>query len=146
MATKVLQSYFYWQTLFRDSREFVRNCDKCQRAKNLPRNHEMRQQKILEIELFDVWGIDFMGPFPPTYSNTYILVAVDYVSKWVKTMALPTNDTKVVMSFLQRHIFSRFGIPMTLFSDRGSHFCNRQLDSLLQRYGVRHMVATPYHP
>ena len=73
-------------------------------------------------------------------------MAVDYVSKWVEAVALATNDAKVVMSFLQRYIFSQFGVPTTLISDGGSHFCNRQLDSLLQRYGVCHKVATPYHP
>ena len=144
-ATKVLQSGFYWPTLFRDSRAFVKHCDRCAKATNLPANHKMPQQGILEVELFDVWGIDFMGPFPPSHSNNYILVAVDYVSKWVEAVALPTNDAKVVISFLQRYIFSRFGVPRTLISDGGSHFCNRQLDSLLQRYGVRHKVATPYH-
>ncbi|XP_020987647.1 uncharacterized protein LOC110275750 [Arachis duranensis] len=87
-----------------------------------------------------------MGPFPPLHSNNHILVAVDYVSKWVEAVALPTNDAKVVISFLKRYIFSQFGVLRTLISDGGSHFCNRQLDSLLQRYGVRHKVATPYHP
>ena len=65
-ATKVLQSGFYWPTLFKDSREFVRNCDSCQRTGNLPYGHSMPQQRILEIELFDVWGIDFKGLFPPS--------------------------------------------------------------------------------
>ena len=77
----------------------------------------MPQQGILEIELFDVWGIDFMGPFPPSYSNTFILVTVDYVSKWVEAIATPTNDTKTVMKFLQKNIFSRFGVPRILISD-----------------------------
>ncbi|XP_072071870.1 uncharacterized protein [Arachis hypogaea] len=94
-ATKVLQSGFYWPTLFKDSQKFVRNCDSCQRAGNLPHNHEMPQQGILEIEVFAVWGIDFMGPFSPSFSNTYILVAVDYVSKWIEAIASPTNDTRV---------------------------------------------------
>ena len=71
-ATKVLQSGFYWPTLFRDSREFVKHCDRCAKATNLPANHEMPQQGILEVELFDVWGIDFMGPFPPlTFKQLY---------------------------------------------------------------------------
>ena len=61
-------------------------------------------------EIFDVWGLDFMGPFPNSKGNTYILVAVDYVSKWVEAQALPTNDTRVVIKFLKR-LFSRFGIP-----------------------------------
>ena len=96
--------------------------------------------------MFDVWGIDFMGPFPPSYSNTYILVAVDYVSKWVEAIATPTNDTKTVLKFLQKHIFSRFGVPRALISDGGTHFCNKQLYSAMVRYGIRHKVATPYHP
>ncbi|KAL1299995.1 hypothetical protein AAHE18_18G148100 [Arachis hypogaea] len=145
-ATKVLQCGFYWPTLYKDSREFVRNCDSCQRDGNLPHGYAMPQQGILEIELFDVWGIDFMGPFPPSYSNTYILVAVDYVSKWVEAIATPTNDTKTVLKFLQKHIFSRFGVPRVLISDGGTHFCNKQLYSAMVRYGIRHKVATPYHP
>ncbi|XP_057745029.1 uncharacterized protein LOC130962889 [Arachis stenosperma] len=103
----------------------------------------MPQQGILKIELFDIWGIDFMGPFPPSYSNTYILVAVDYVSKWVEAIASPTNDTRVVIKFFQKNISNRFDVPQTLISDRGTHFCNRQLDSVLSRYEVRYKVATP---
>lgn len=106
----------------------------------------MPQQFILELELFDVWGIDFMGPFPTSYSNNYVLVAVDYVSKWVEAIATPTNDNKVVLNFLRKNIFSRFGVPRALISDGGSHFCNRPLETLLLRYGVKHKVATPYHP
>ena len=61
---------------------------------------------ILEIELFDVWGIYFLGPFPSSYGNKYILVAMDYVSKWVEAEAYPTNDAKVVMRFLHKHMFT----------------------------------------
>jgi hypothetical protein len=96
--------------------------------------------------MFDVWGIDFMGPFPNSFNNQYILVAVDYVSKWVEAMASPTNDAKVVVKFLKHNILTRFGTPRTIISDGGTHFCNRQFDSLLQKYGVTHKVATPYHP
>ena len=60
----------------------------------------MHLNNILEVELFDVWGIDFMGPFTPSYGNLYILVVVDYVSKWVEAAAFPTNDSKVVIKFL----------------------------------------------
>ncbi|XP_015955140.1 uncharacterized protein LOC107479526 [Arachis duranensis] len=106
----------------------------------------MPQQFILELDLFDVWGIDFMGPFPTSYSNKYILVAMEYVSKWVEAIATPTNDNGVVMSFLKRNIFNRFGVSRALISDGGSHVCNRSLEALLLRYGVKHKVATPYHP
>jgi len=106
----------------------------------------MPQQGILEVELFDVWGIDFMGPFSPSYNNLYILVAVDYVSKWVEAIANPTNDLKVVIRFLKKNIFTRFGMPRALLSDNGTHFCNKPLESVLKKYGVFYKVATPYHP
>ncbi|KAL5544978.1 hypothetical protein UlMin_008762 [Ulmus minor] len=86
---------------------------------------KMPLTNILVIELFDVWGIDFMGPFPPSFSNKFILVAVDYVSKWVEAVALPTNDSRVVIRFLKKNIFARFGTPRAIISDGRSHFCNK---------------------
>ena len=77
---------------------------------------------ILEIELFDAWGIDFMGPFPNSFGNQYILVAVDYVSKWVEAIPSKTNDNKVVIKFLKENIFSRFGTSRATMSDNDSHF------------------------
>ena len=145
-ASKVLQARFFWPTLFKDAHQFVKNCDKCQRVGNISKRHEMPLQSILEIEIFDVWGIDFMGPFPPSYGNLYILLAVDYVSKWVEACALPTNDAKVVVRFLQKNILTRFGTPRAIISDEGSHFCNRQFSALLEKYGVKHRIATTYHP
>ena len=77
------------------------------------------------IELFDVWGIDFMGPFVSSHGMKYILVAVDYVSKWVEAIALANNEGKSVTAFLKKNIFPRFGTPRAIISDGGSHFCNR---------------------
>ena len=94
---------FYWPTMFKDTRQFVMTCDRCQRSENISNRDEMPQQGILEVELFNVWGIDFMGPFLPSYNNLYILVAVDYVSK-VEAIATPTNDSKVVIRFLKKNI------------------------------------------
>ena len=101
---------------------------------------------ILIIELFDVWGIDFMGPFPPSFGYLYILVAVDYVSKWIEAIPCRTNDAKVVKKFLKEHILSRFGTPRAIISDGGTHFCNRVIEALFKTYGITHKVATPYHP
>ena len=86
-----------------------------------------------------------MGPFPKSYKNEYILVAVDYVSKWVKSVTLPTNDARVVIKFLKKHIFTRFGTPRALIRNGGKHFCNIQLKKLLSKYGVTHKVAIAYH-
>ncbi|XP_070022008.1 uncharacterized protein [Nicotiana sylvestris] len=120
--------------------------DRTDRTGTITRRHEMPLNNILEVELFDVWGIDFMGPFPPSRGNKYILLAVDYVSKWVEAIALPTNDAMVVAAFVKKNIFLRFGTPRALISDEGTHFCNRLLNNLLAKYGVRHRVATAYHP
>jgi len=101
---------------------------------------------MMKVELFDVWGIDFMGPFPSSFNNQYILVAVDYVSKWVEAIPTQTNDSQVVMKFMKKNIFFRFGVPRAIVSGEGSHFCNRSFDTLLSKYGVTHKVALAYHP
>ena len=101
---------------------------------------------IIVVEIFDVWGIDFMGPFPSSFGNEYILLAVDYVSKWVEAIPSRTNDAKVVVKFLRENIFARFGMPRAIISDQGTHFNNRSFDALLKRYSIVHRLATPYHP
>ena len=101
---------------------------------------------ILIIEIFYVWGTKFIGPFPPSSRYEYILVGVDYVSKWVEAMATETNDHKFVVKFIQANIFSRFSTPQAIINDRGKHFCNRFLKTLLLKYSITHKVATPYHP
>ena len=131
IAAKVLQSGFYWPSLFKDAHQFVSTCDKCQQMGNISRKDEPPMHPILEVELFDLWGIDFMGPFPASYNNLYILLAVDYVSKWVEAIPTRTNDAKVVAQFLRRNIFSRFGTPRALITDNGTHFCNKVIDKVL---------------
>ena len=145
-AMKVFQSGFYWPSLFKEAYQMCRVCDRCQRLGKLSRRHMMPLNPILVVELFDVWGIDFMGPFPTSYGHTYILVGLDYVSKWVEAIPCKTNDHRVVLKFLKANIFSRFGVPKAIISDGGSHFCNKPFENLMAKYGVKHKVATPYHP
>ena len=145
-VAKVLQSGFYWPTLFKDAHKYVQHYNNCQRIGGISKRHEMPLNIILEVEAFDCWGIDFVGPLPSSFSNEYILVAVDYVTKWVEAVAAPKADAKTVIKFLKRNIFCRFGTPRVLISDGGSHFCNAQLQKCLEHYGVRHKIASPYHP
>ncbi|CAJ2677728.1 unnamed protein product [Trifolium pratense] len=145
-AAKILQSGFFWPSLFKDTYEHARRCDNCQRIGGISRRNEMPLQNMHVVEVFDCWGIDFVGPFPSSFSNEYILVAVDYVSKWVEAIASPKADGKTVIKFLKRNIFTRFGTPRVLISDGGSHFCNSPLAKALEHYGVKHKVASPYHP
>ncbi|CAN6566316.1 unnamed protein product [Malus baccata var. baccata] len=145
-ALNVLECGFYWPTIFRDARTFCMTCDRCQRTGNIGPKQQMPQTPIFSVEIFDVWGIDFMGPFPSSHGFLYILLAVDYVSKWVEAKATRTNDSRVVADFVKTNIFARFGMPRVLISDGGSHFCNRTIEALLKKYNVTHKVATPYHP
>ena len=87
-----------------------------------------------------------MGLFPSSYNNLYILLADDYVSKWVEAAATQNNDVRTVLKFLQKKIFTWFGTPRAIVSDEGSHFCNKLFDNLLAKYGLRHRTALTYHP
>ena len=82
-----------------------------------------------------------MGPFPPSFENLYILLAVDYVSTWVEAISCQRNDAKTIVGFVQRNILNRYGAPITIISDEGSHFANKLFAKLLSRYGVRHAMG-----
>ncbi|GJT43044.1 putative nucleotidyltransferase, ribonuclease H [Tanacetum coccineum] len=144
-GTKVYEYGFYWPRTFKDAKDYVMRCDACQRSGNISSRSEMLQNNIQVCDVFDIWGLDFMGPFSNSKGNKYILVAVDYVSKWVEAQALPTNDAHIVIRFLRR-LFTRFRVPKALISDRGTHFCNSQLEKVLQKYEVTHKLSTAYHP
>ncbi|GJS78214.1 reverse transcriptase domain-containing protein [Tanacetum coccineum] len=144
-AKKVFDSGFYWLTIYRDAHDMVKSCDSCQCQGKISQKDEMPQNAIQVCEIFDAWGIDFMGPFPSSRGNKYILVVVDYLSKWVKAKALPTNDARVVVKFL-KSLFTRFGTPRAIISDCGTHFCNDQFAKVMLKYGVTHHLSTAYHP
>ncbi|GKF38229.1 reverse transcriptase domain-containing protein, partial [Tanacetum coccineum] len=144
-AKKVFDSGFYWPTIYKDAHELVKNCDSCQRRGKISHRDEMPQNSIQVCEIFDVWGINFMGPFPSSRGNKYILVVVDYLSKWFEAKALPTNDARVVVKFL-KSLFARFGTPRAIISDRGTHFCNDKFFKIMSKYGVTNRLSTAYHP
>ncbi|GJX48575.1 reverse transcriptase domain-containing protein [Tanacetum coccineum] len=122
IAKKVFDSGFYWPTIYRNAYNMVNSCDSCQRQGKISQRDEMPQNAIQVCEIFDVWGIDFIGSFPSSRGNKYILVAVDYFSKWVKAKALPTNDARVVVKSL-KYLFARFGTPRAIISDCGTDVC-----------------------
>ena len=96
---KVLQSGFYLPSLLKDGHVMCRSCDRCQRLRKLTRHNMMPLNLILVVDLFDVWVIDFMGPFPTSFGYSYVLVGVDYVSKWVEAIPCKTNDHRMVLKF-----------------------------------------------
>ncbi|KAL4340840.1 hypothetical protein GQ457_08G018090 [Hibiscus cannabinus] len=87
-----------------------------------------------------------MGPFPSSFGNLYILLAVDYVSKWVEAIATTHNDAKTVQRFIKKNIFTRFGTPRVIISDEGRHFDNRSIAVALRKLGINHKLSTAYHP
>ncbi|GKE37011.1 reverse transcriptase domain-containing protein [Tanacetum coccineum] len=142
---KVFEAGFYWPHVFRDARKLVQVCDACQRARNISSRDEAPQNYIQVCKIFDVWGIEFMGPFPSSNENKYILVAIDYASKWVEAQAFPTSDARNIVNSPKR-LFARFIIPKALISDRRTHFCNYQMEKAMKQYGLVHRFSTAYHP
>nr|GEY93575.1 transposon Ty3-I Gag-Pol polyprotein [Tanacetum cinerariifolium] len=129
-AKKVFDSGFYWPSIYKDAFELVKHCDSCQCQGKVSQRDEMPQNFIQICEIFDIWGIDFMGPFPSSKGNKCILLAVDFLSKWVEAKALPINDARVVVKFL-KSLFSRFAYhPQT---SGQVEVTNRELKRILER-------------
>ncbi|GJY06126.1 reverse transcriptase domain-containing protein [Tanacetum coccineum] len=101
-AKKVFDAGFYWPIIFKEAHTLVQNYDACQRSGSLSRRDEMPQNSIQVSEIFNIWGIDFMRAFPKSHKFEYILVAIDYMSKWAEAEALPTNDTRVMINFIKK--------------------------------------------
>ena len=106
----------------------------------------MPLKPIVEVEIFDLWGIDFMGPFPNSDGYEYIFMVVDYVSQWIEAIPIQTSEGRVVIRVLEQNILCRYRCPRAIMSDGGAHFNNYQFRNLLKRYGLQHWMTTPNHP
>ncbi|KAL0445698.1 UNVERIFIED_CONTAM: Transposon Ty3-G Gag-Pol polyprotein [Sesamum latifolium] len=145
-ALKVLEYGLFWPNLFKDSYLFCKSWENCQKTENLGPRNQMPLSPVLVCEIFDIWGIDITGPFFSSFGKSYIILGVDYMSKWVEAKATRTDDAKTVIDFVKTNIFSRYGTPRAIISDRGTHFCNKVVSALLKKYNVTHRVSTAYHP
>jgi hypothetical protein len=146
-ANKVLHLGYYWPTIFRDAKQYVRSCDKCQRMGRPVKSDEMSLQPQLQIEPFEKWALDFVGPInPPSKQKMYILVCTDYVTKWVEAKALPKATEDAVANFLYEDIFVRFGVPREIVTDQGTQFTSRLIQSITEQFKIKHRMSTPYHP
>jgi len=102
--------------MYEDTREFIRRCGPFQRHGNINSRDAMPLISNLQIDIFDVWGIDYMGPFLPSKKYEYILVAVDYVSKWIEAMPCRNADSMHSKKMFEEIIFSRFRVPKIVIS------------------------------
>ena len=100
-AAKILQCEFYWPTLFKDSHVFCKVYKNCQMVWSISKQNTMPLNPILVIEIFNCWRIDFMGHFPSSFGFVYILIVIDYVSKWIEAIPCWYNDHKIVTRFLK---------------------------------------------
>jgi len=117
--------------MYEDTKQYIQRCGPCQRHGNINTRDAMPLTNNLQIELFDVWRIDYMGPFPPSKKCEFILVAVDYVSKWVEALPCKHADNISSKSMFQEIIFPRFGVPRVVISDGGSHFIDKRFEHYL---------------
>lgn len=142
----ILPCGYYCATIHQDAHDLTKSCDRCQQDRENSKRQELSLKSILLIEIFDVWGTEFMVPFMNSHKMKYIIMVVDNVPKWVEATALPNSEGKSVSAFLKKNIFSRFGTPVAITSDGGSHFYNKLFKGLVKKYVIRHNVATHYHP
>ena len=145
---RIRSAGYWWPTMSRDVRNFVRSCDPCQRTGNPVFRNHWPLTPIVPLAPFEKWGVDFIGPIQPLGSqrHRYIILATDYATKWVEARATRRNDAATSARFLFERIMMRFGHPLELVSDRGTHFLNDVIVDLTGQYKVKHRKTTPYNP
>ena len=145
---RVRTAGYWWPHLNRDVRTFIRNCDPCQRTGNPAFRNHWPLTPIIPLAPFEKWGVDFIGPIQPLGSQKrrYIILATDYATKWVEARATRKDDADTSAQFLFDRIMMRFGVPLELVSDRGTHFLNEVISELTDQYKINHRKTTPYNP
>ena len=145
---KILRAGYYWPTLFADAEAYAKKCDACQRYARNDLHMDLPLYPTLPISPIEKWGIDYIGPIAPMSSkrNQYIIIAVEYLTKWAEAKAIKAADAKQTAIFLYENIISRFGCPQILVSDKGTHFLNEAIEEMTKLFQINHRKTTPYHP
>uniref|UniRef100_A0A2N9H5N8 Uncharacterized protein n=1 Tax=Fagus sylvatica TaxID=28930 RepID=A0A2N9H5N8_FAGSY len=147
LAHKLTRAGYYWPSLLHDATQFVKACDKCQRFANVPRVPPEEFTPITSPWPFAQWGLDIMGPFPVgTKQAKFLVVAIDYFTKWVEAEPLATISKKNVKSFVWKAVICRFGIPRVLISDNGKQFDNGPFRELCAQLNIKNHYSSPRHP
>jgi len=138
---------YYWHSLFKDAKKYVRAYDSYQRVGQPNHRDEMPLNPQIVLEPFEIWALDFVGPInPPSNQKVYIVVRTDYMTKWVEAEALHRATEEEVIDFLFEDIFIRFGVPRELVTDGGPPFTSHGFKSTLKKYHIQHRMTTAYHP
>ncbi|GAA6080783.1 uncharacterized protein LOC113073276 [Tachysurus ichikawai] len=146
-TSKRVQALAYWPTLSHDVKEFIQHCQICQRYKPENRQPSGKLQQTLVQRPWEMLGVDLMGPFPRSSSgNVYLLVLVDYYSRWVELFGLRKATAETISKVMIDEVFTRWGVPNYLLSDRGPQFVSSVLQEVCQEWGVIQRLTTAYHP
>eukprot|EP00253_Pinus_taeda_P026510 PITA_26510 len=146
-AQKILRAGYFWPTMFKDCITTVRSCHACQIFNRKTRIPPAPLQPVVAIGPFSKWGIDFMTCNPTSAGgHGYIIVTVDYFTKWVEAMLTLNNNGETTALFFFNHVVSRFGVPRAIVTDHGSHFRNHMMVELAAKLGLSHDSSTPYYP
>ncbi|XP_050263844.1 uncharacterized protein LOC126708066 [Quercus robur] len=147
LVHKLIRIGYYWPTMMRAAQTYVQSCDKCQRFSNLIRQPSKELTPMTTPWLFAQWGLDIMGPFPTAIRQLkFLVVGIDYFTKWVETEALATITEKNIRSFVWKNIICRYGIPRVLVSDNGKQFDNSAFRDFCSELGIKNHYSTPAHP
>ncbi|XP_022880588.1 uncharacterized protein LOC111397850 [Olea europaea var. sylvestris] len=147
LAFKILRQGYYWPTMKRDAKELVRKCDTCQRHENLIHVPVKQQVTIFGVCPFFQWGMDILGPLPLAKGQRkFLLVTIDYFTKWEEAEPLATFTTANVHGFVWKNIICRFGIPRVMVTDNGRQFDNHSFKAFCANYHIDHRLTSVAHP
>jgi hypothetical protein len=144
---KFYVSSYFWPSIFKDCIEVVKKFPPCQIFQKKARTHPAPLHPIVIIDPFSKWGIDFMQCKPTSVGgHGYIIIVIDYFTKWVEAMPTFLNDGRTATLFVFNHIIARFGVPQAIVTDHGSHFQNQMMGELHTKLGFLHENSSPYYP
>src|SRR3954465_8022490 len=144
MFTKIKTRY-YWPQYYENIKKYVESCDACQRRGRSKKNNILHPIPV-HSPFYQI-GIDFVGPLPRTQrGKKYIIVAMDYLTKWPEARAVSEATAEATVNFLYEQIICQHGCPQIILSDRGTHFNNNMVKKLMEKFKINHLLSTPYHP
>ena len=147
LVHKLIRAGYYWPTMLKDAQAYVKACDKCQRFNNFIRQPSEELTPMTALWPFAQWGLDIMGPFPTALTQQkFLVVGIDYFTKWVEAEPLATITEKSIRTFVWRKIIYRYGIPRVLVSDNGKQFDNSAFRDFCSGLGIKNHYSSPAHP
>jgi len=146
LAHKAVRAGYYWPTMNQESMEMVQSCDKCQRFAKLQTKPPAKLNSVSSPWPFAQWGVDIVGPMPTGKGNCrFLVVAVDYFTKWAEAEPLMTITTGAIKNFLWKAIICRFGIPYALITDNGTQFNCKPFQEWCDELKIRHFFSSVYY-